>query len=246
MLGILAERIQDNRFLALIKQMLQAEYLEHWVLGTTLSGAPQGGVLSPLLSNTYLDQLDKFVEKTRIPENTRGKVRTHNPAYHRLNGVTERERRRGDCTVVREVIKTRRLLPTKDPQDPGYRRLRYLRYADDHPFGFTGPKTEAEEIKRRRPQFLHDELKLELSQEKSLITHAHSQAARFFGYDISAYHGEAKLSGGRRLTGGSIKPGVPRAVIKAKIAQYFKHGKPTSRHGLVHQDDYTIIATYDA
>ena len=246
MLGILAERIQDNRFLALIKQMLQAGYLEDWVFGSTLSGAPQGGVLSPLLSNIYLDRLDRFVEETLIPENTRGSVRTHNPAYHRLSGVIERGRRRGDRTTVREAIKARRLLPRVDPQDPGYRRLRYVRYADDHLLGFTGPKAEAEEIKRRLTQFLHDELKLELSQEKTLITHARSQAARFLGYDISAYHSNTKLSGGRRLTGGFIKLGVPRAVIKAKTTQYFKRGKPASRHGLVHQDDYTIVATYGA
>jgi hypothetical protein len=112
--------------------------------------------------------------------------------------------------------------------------------------GFTGSRAEAENIKQRLTQFLRDELKLELSQEKTLITHARSQAARFLGYDISAYHGHTKLSHGRRLTGGFIQLKVPRAVIKAKTTQYFRRGKPAHRSGLVNQDDYTIIATYGA
>jgi len=91
-------------------------------------------------------------------------------------------RRRGDTATVRSLRRKLRNLPTQDPCDPGYRRLRYVRYADDTLLGFTGPKAEAEEIKRRLAQFLQDELKLELNQEKTLITHARTQRARFLGY----------------------------------------------------------------
>ena len=69
-------------------------------------------------------------------------------------------------------------MPSGDPRDPGYRRLHYARYADDTLLGFTGPRAEAEEIKARLAAFLRDELKLELSQDKTLITHARTQAAR--------------------------------------------------------------------
>src|SRR4030081_39373 len=104
----------------------------------------------------------------------------------------------------------------------------------------------AENIKQRLTQFLRDELKLELSQEKTLITHARPQAARFLGYDISAYHGHTKLSHGRRLTGGFIQLKVPRAVIKAKTTQSFRRGKAAQRSGRVNQDDYAIVATCGA
>jgi group II intron reverse transcriptase/maturase len=244
MTGILAERIHDNRFLALVRNMLAAGYLEDWVYGATLSGAPQGGVASPILSNIYLHKLDQFVEQVLIPENTRGERRKHNPAYHKLSGKIAVARKHGDRALVRETVRARRQLPSKDPRDPDYRRLRYIRYADDHLLGFTGPKAEAENIKARLAQFPRDELKLELSQEKTLITHARSQAARFLGYDISAYHGHTKLSHGRRMTGGFIQLKVPRSVIKAKTTQYFRRGKPAHRRGLVNQDDYTIVATY--
>src|SRR5919109_714686 len=84
MLETLAEKIHDNRFLRLLRHMLQAGYLEDWVWNATLSGAPQGGVVSPCLSNIYLDRLDKFVETTLMPEYTRGVLRASNPEYDRI------------------------------------------------------------------------------------------------------------------------------------------------------------------
>jgi group II intron reverse transcriptase/maturase len=140
---ILAEKIHDNRFLRLIKQMLQAGYLEDWVWNATLSGAPQGGVVSPVLSNIYLHRLDDFVETVLIPEYTRGKRRASNPAYFRLRSAARRARARGDRAQARQLRARQRSLPSSDPNDPGYRRLRYLRYADDTLLGFTGPKAEA-------------------------------------------------------------------------------------------------------
>ena len=163
LLSMLAEHIHDNRFLRLIKNMLRAGYLEDWQWNATLSGAPQGGVASPVLSNIYLDRLDKFAETVLIPEYTRGKSRKANPAWTKVANAMAAARRRGDRAAVRELRQQRRGLPARDPGDPGYRRLRYLRYADDHLFGFTGPKAEAEQIKQRLAEFLRDDLKLELS-----------------------------------------------------------------------------------
>src|SRR5262249_53357608 len=154
MLAILAEHIHDNRFLRLIKQMLQAGYLEDWEWNATLSGAPQGGVASPVLSNIYLDRLDSFVETVLIPEYTRGKGRRHHSGYNKVSKAIRAARDSGDRAAVRALQQQQRTLPTGDPRDPGYRRLRYCRYADDHLLGFTGPKAEAEEIKARLAAFL--------------------------------------------------------------------------------------------
>ena len=152
MVGILAEKIRDNRFLRLVRNMLQAGYLEDWIWGATLSGAPQGGVVSPILSNVYLHKLDYFVERILIPHYTQGERRASNPAYQRITSAIERARKHGDREKTRELRKRQRLLPSHDPEDPGYRRLRYVRYADDHLLGFTGPKSEAEKIKARLAQ----------------------------------------------------------------------------------------------
>jgi hypothetical protein len=137
-------------------------------------------------------------------------------------------------------------LPSADPGDPGYRRLRYCRYADDHLLGFTGPKAEAEEIKQRLAVFLRDELKLELSQSKTLITHARTGAARFLGYEITVQHNDSKTTRRRRTVNGQVMLRVPLDVIKAKSAPYLHRGEPAKQNALINSDDYSVVATYGA
>jgi group II intron reverse transcriptase/maturase len=246
LLGILAEKIRDNRFLRLIRNMLKAGYLEDWTYRDTLSGVPQGGTVSPILSNVYLDKLDKFVEQELIPQYTRGATRAANPAYRQADALLRRARRRGDRAEARRLFLEMRALPSTDPMDPGYRRLKYIRYADDHILGFTGPKAEAEEIKARLAEFLRETLGLELNQQKTLITHARSQRARFLGYDITVQHSGTKISNGRRSANGKIALKVPPDVIRAQCARYRNHGKPWHRSRLQNLDDYDIIRVYGA
>jgi group II intron reverse transcriptase/maturase len=241
MLRILGEKIHDGRFLRLLQNMLQAGYLEDWEWNATLSGAPQGGVASPILSNIYLDRLDKFVETELIPQYTRGEFRKPNPTYVEVRNAVKRARSRGDRATVRQLRKQQRNLPSGDPQDPDYRRLRYARYADDQLFGFAGPKAEAEQIKTRLTTFLQDDLKLELSQEKTLITHARTGAAKFLGYEITVQHANH-----RRSINGAVGLRVPTDVIKTKCAPYRKLGKPEARTRLVNEDDHAIVETYGA
>jgi len=246
LLGILAEKIRDNRFLRLMRNMLKAGYLEDWTYRDTLSGVPQGGTVSPILSNVYLDKLDKFVEQELIPQYTRGATRAANPAYRQADALLRRARRRGDRAEARRLFLEMRALPSTDPMDPGYRRLKYIRYADDHILGFTGPKAEAEEIKARLAEFLRETLGLELNQQKTLITHARSQRARFLGYDITVQHSGTKISNGRRSANGKIALKVPPDVIRAQCARYRNHGKPWHRSRLQNLDDYDIIRVYGA
>jgi group II intron reverse transcriptase/maturase len=244
MLGTLGEKIHDNRFLRLLRHMLQAGYLEDWEWNSTLSGAPQGGVTSPILSNIYLDRLDTFVETVLIPEYTRGSVRANNPAYREMINAIARARYHGDRTRVRELRKQLRKLPSKNLHDSGYRRLRYVRYADDHLLGFIGPKKEAEDIKTRLAAFLREDLKLELSEDKTLITHARTGAASFLGYEITVGHNPRKLTRGRRAVNGAVGLRVPKAAIKAKCATYMQRGQPARRAPMVNLDDHVIISKY--
>jgi group II intron reverse transcriptase/maturase len=246
MAGILAEKIHDSRFLRLIRNMLKAGYLEDWKWNATLSGAPQGGVVSPILSNIYLHKLGEFAETVLIPEYTRGGARKSSPAYRKIADAAGRARKRGDHAAARELRKQQRSLPSRDTRDPGYRRLRYARYADDHLLGLAGPKAEAEQVKARLAAFLRDDLKLELSADKTLITHARTSAARFLGYEITVRHSDRKLTRGRREVNGDIALRVPLAVIKAKCAPYMTRGKPAHRTRLMNDDDLTIISTYGA
>ncbi|MFJ2583011.1 reverse transcriptase domain-containing protein [Kitasatospora aureofaciens] len=244
MLSTLAEKIRDGRFLQLIDRMLKAGYLEDWQWNDTLSGAPQGGVASPILSNIYLDRFDQFIEQRLIPDYDRGRRRRKNPAYQNVENRIARARRHGDREAVRALQRERRTLPSQDPDDPGYRRLRYVRYCDDFLLGFAGPKREAEEIKARIRAFLLEKLKLELSESKTLITHATSQAARFLGYEIRTQHGDAKITRNRRAVNGAIGLFVPRTVIRDRCARYMSKGKPALRGPLLHDEDFTIVAKY--
>jgi group II intron reverse transcriptase/maturase len=245
LLKILAEKIHDNRFLRLIKHLLQAGYLEEWRYHTTLSGAPQGGIVSPILSNIYLDQLDHFMETTLIPQYTRGLKRKENPAYSRYKYQIAAARKKGEHRQAHKLLRMAQQLPSRDPYDPSYRRLRYIRYADDMLLGFTGTRAEALQIKHQLAMYLRETLKLELSQEKTLITHARTQSARFLSYDIGAQHCNEKLAAdGYRHVNATIGLRVPKDVVKKKISLYQRGGKPLRRLSLASCSDYTLLKTY--
>ncbi len=140
----------------------------------TYSGTPQGGVISPLLANIYLNELDKWVEQELMPcynrsLKERGKRRS-NLECMRLHTATGRAKRKGDFETAKMLRKTMKTIPAQKVNDSKYRKLEYIRYADDFILGFAGPKKEAEEIKERISRFLRDKLNLEMSQEKTLIT----------------------------------------------------------------------------
>jgi hypothetical protein len=174
----------------------------------------------------------------------RGVCRRGNAEYDRVKHALARARQRGDHAAARALRKQLRGLPVQDPSDPGYRRLRYVRYADDILLGFIGPKAEAEEIKRRLGQFLHEDLRLGLSETKTLITHARTEAARFLGYEITTQHANHVITGGRRAANGAIGLRVPRDVIKTKCSRYMQRGKPERRPGLMNDEDHAIISRY--
>jgi group II intron reverse transcriptase/maturase len=240
LMSILREKIQDGRLLNLVEGLLKAGYLEDWDYRPTLSGTPQGGIVSPLLANAYLDRLDKFVERTLIPEYTRGDLRRGNREHQRLSAKIGRRKKKGASEIeLNPLRKARRRTPSKDQFDPDYRRLRYVRYADDFLLGFIGPKDEAEEIKGRIGAFLRDELKLELSPEKTLLTHAGTKKARFLGYEVGIT--TPRRGGSKR---GHVRLRLPIQKLKKKIALYQRDGKPIHRSELLNDSDYNIVALY--
>ena len=245
LMDILGEIIHDERFLRLIRGLLEAGYLEEWTFNQTMSGTPQGSPLSPLLSNIYLNKFDQYVTETLIPEYTKGRMRKDNPAYKQAHNHVYQYRKKGDRTRTKQWIKRRRQLPSRDPNDAEYRRLRYCRYADDFLLGFIGTKTEAEQIKCKIKDWLSNNLSLTLSDQKTLITHAHSSAARFLGYDIVSQHEDSQLTQGRRSINAEIGLRVPRDLLTKKIAKYtMKDGKTTSRPYLMEESDYAIVTQY--
>lgn len=247
LLQILGEKLHDNRFLRLIENLLKAGYMENLKQHQTLSGTPQGSGVSPILSNIYLDRLDTFVEKVLIPEYNRGQNRSHYKPYSDKNARVKFLQKKGELKEARKLHVQVQNMPSRDPLDPNYRRLRYVRYADDVLFGFAGPKQEAEEIKAKLADFLKTTLKLELSAEKTLITHAPTQAARFLGYDITVMQANDRHDHrGRRIINGRIGLRVPAEVVEKLCRRYMRDGKPSHRNELFRDEDFSIITQYGA
>ncbi len=246
LMEILREKIKDNRFLRLIENLLKAGYCEEWSYRPTLSGTPQGGIVSPMLSNIYLDQLDQFVEQTLIPEQARGQRRAENKEYAKLQKLAWYHRKAGHEQRAHELELHYQHMPSKDVTDPQYRRLSYLRYADDFLLAFIGPIAEAQAIKEKLSIFLKERLKLDLSEEKTLITHAQTETAKFLGYEIRVQQEDTKHTEGRRSVNGIVGLRVPATFVEEKSALYMRKRKPIHRPELLDEDDFTIISLYQS
>lgn len=193
LIAILSERISDMRFLRLIRKFLNAGYVEDWVFHKSYSGTPQGGIISPILANIYLDKFDKYIKEYTQKFN-KGKRRKENPIakqlgqkkYYlttKLKQAKNETERRLLLKQIEEVVKERLKYPASDEMDADMKRLKYVRYADDFLIGVIGSKEDCIKIKEDIKQFMADKLKLELSDEKTLITNARKHA-KFLGYDV--------------------------------------------------------------
>ena len=245
MLSILGEKIHDNRFIRLRGNLLKAGYLEDWKYHPTLSGTPQGGIISPLLSNIYLDRLDQFVGTDLLPRYNTSQKRKKNREYMALHHRMFRAKKKGNVTTYDELRKQSLRISSEDRTDPDFRRLRYARYADDTLLGCVGPKAEAMEIKETLRIFLAETLKLEFSKEKTLITHAQTERAKFLGYEIFRFQDDTKHDrSGRRSINGKMSLQVPQEAIRERCQLYMKHGKPVHRAELINDDEYSIVNRY--
>jgi group II intron reverse transcriptase/maturase len=247
LMHILRENIHDNRFLRLIEGALKAGYCEEWKYHPSLSGSPQGGIVSPILSNIYMDRLDRFVQDTVIPEYTRGTRRKEGEGYRRLHSLSTYYRNTGRIERAEELRKAMQQYPSVDPNDEEYRRLRYVRYADDFLLGYAGTLAEATEIKEKIAAFLRTQLNLTLSADKTLITHASTGRARFLGYEIGTMYCQTKFDKLRkRAVNGKIGLYIPEDVLQKKRQRYLRDGKVHHRTELMNDSEYDIIIRYQA
>lgn len=271
LIRLLRKHIQDEKFIDLIWKFLRAGYLEDWKFHGTYSGTPQGGINSPILANIYLNELDQFIEeyKKQFDKGNRGQRRNkeHRKYEHRLHrlrkkckenwsNMSEAEKEEAKAKI-KEWKQKQFSIPYYNPMDKGYRRIQYVRYADDFLIGVVGSKEDCQQIKNDITSFLQKTLKLNLSQEKTLITHS-SNKARFLGYDIIVRRDQTtkKSINGvqQRSRSGDVQLFVPHEVWKKKLIDYLalkidpKTGewKSSSRAPLIRNDDLEILATYNA
>lgn len=274
LVDILRRRIKDEHFIGLIWKFLKAGYMEDWVYHNTYSGTPQGSIISPVLANVYLNELDVYMAQYAERFN-RGKRRGRDKAYQKKanalfkirgkyrgeiwNDMTPEQRR-----AALEEIKTARadMMSTKagNPMDKSYRRVAYVRYADDFLIGVIGSKEDAETLKRDVGAFLKDRLNLELSEEKTLVTHSKNKA-RFLGFDVFSCNNATPKRNERgvlqRLRNGRILLYVPKEKWMSRLFSYGalkirydanckEIWEPVYRKGLLYLDDLEILKQYNA
>ena len=233
LISILRERISDERFLRLIRKFLNAGYVEDWKYNKTYSGTPQGGIISPMLANIYLDKFDKYI-KEYAAKFRKGDRRSINPEYWRLNNkknwlkkklqkTSDEQIRKSYLYEIAQLSKQMLSTPHKDAMDADFRRMQYVRYADDFLISVIGSKSECETIKADITQFMREQLKLELSDEKILITHAQDKA-KFLGYEIFIRKSDAvkrnKDGVLKRDFNGAVVLTLNSAVIQKKLTEY--------------------------
>ena len=268
LVGILRERISDDRFIRLIRKFLKAGYVEDWTFHNTYSGMPQGGIVSPILANIYLDKLDKYVKeyirhfdmgtKRRPGKESNDLANERKRTVRKLKKIKDGTEKAALVARLKAIEQERAAFPSGDEMDGSYRRLKYIRYADDFILGVIGSKEDALRIKEDIKSFLSASLALELSEEKTLITHT-GKSAKFLGYEITVTrnnHQRRDVQGRlRRTYGKRVRLNVSMATLRDKLLEYgameikLRNGKevwkPKCRSGLIFNDDLEILDRYN-
>ena len=268
LVGILRERISDDRFIRLIRKFLKAGYVEDWTFHNTYSGTPQGGIVSPILANIYLDKLDKYVKeyirhfdkgtKRRPGKESNDLANERKRTVRKLKKVKDGTEKAALVARLKAIEQERAAFPSGDEMDGSYRRLKYIRYADDFILGVIGSKEDALRIKEDIKSFLSESLALELSEEKTLITHT-GKSAKFLGYEITVTrnnHQRRDVQGRlRRTYGKRVRLNVSMATLRDKLLEYgameikLRNGKEVwkskCRSGLIFNDDLEILDRYN-
>ena len=262
LIEILQRRIKDSKFIGIIRQFLKAGYVENWQYNNTYSGAAQGGIISPILANIYLNELDKKVIeiKETVDAPSRKPV---NSAYSKVRGrisylnkklkTAKQENKDTLYAEINDLRKQIRKLPYKSQTD---KNIAYVRYADDWLIGVRGSKEDCETIKLELCEFLNTELKLELSEEKTLITHS-SNKVRFLGYDLSVRRSQQFKTNKSGVKSRTLNGTVELLVPFNKIEEFMfdrniirqsesGHYRPMHRTGWIYMPDYEIVERYNA
>jgi len=264
LVDVINSKIKDARLVKLIWKFLKAGYLENWQYHATYSGTPQGGIVSPLFANIYLHELDKFAMK--LAEGfEQPRTQMYTDEYEKISNKLEHIRRKLKTAEGEEraaLIKRKKSLrkellktPSKSQTD---KRIRYFRYADDFIIGVNGNKDDCQELKRTLSEFIRDTLKMELSEEKTLITHSNTPA-RFLGYDIRVRRDNKTIKRGsatnctKRTLNNMTELAVPfddkimkflfdNAIIKQDNGEI----KPIHRKSLLRCTELEIVSTFNA
>jgi group II intron reverse transcriptase/maturase len=270
LINLLKKKIEDKKFIHLIEMMLTAGYIEDWKFHQTYSGTPAGNIISPLLANVYLHELDSFMEDIKTEFN-KGKFRKIKVEYNRIttlirklmkeiDSLKQQEGTIDQIEAIKKQIKIhdkkRKAMTVREPIDPDYKRLRYCRYADDFVIGIIGSKQDAMTVQDKVTQFIETQLHLNIVKEKSHIVHS-QKGTQFLGYNIRIYNGDkiVKTVRSHRHTRvksmiGKMQLHIPqkklRSFCKNKNYGNYETTQSFHRSELINLSDAEIVKAYNA
>ena len=264
LVGLINQKIKDARLIKLIHKFMKAGYVEDWRFYGTYSGTPQGGIISPILANIYLHELDKFVmklkadfdvyEEKRYTPEYRAMLSKQKIAHRHINESVGEERQKW-MEEYKRIRKEIMKIPAKSQTD---KKIKYVRYADDFLIAVNGSREDCVEIKRKLTEFVSQSLKMELSDEKTLITHSNNYA-RFLGYDVrvrrdSTVKRVGKMKVSKRTLNNKVELSIPlsdkihKFIFSKGIAIQKPNGslRPVHRAELLHLSDLEIVSSYNS
>lgn len=264
LINLLSKEIQDQRFLDLIRKAIKAGYIFEGKNIPSEIGVPQGSILSPILSNIYLHEFDKYVANIIDKRSSKSSVTKDNPEYIKYHNILQRSKKwekegkksTEEIKAIRQEAKKKRFnLPSK-VLIRGVMKIAYIRYADDFIIGITGEKAQAQELKElvlatgqnKTPLwclvklFLKEELKIELNEEKTKITNIKHKKIKFLGTYIKHRARNNRHLIIRSKTG-SIQRTIGNSIIMEAPIQEL-HKKLTEKGFFVRKDQKVIPVRY--
>ncbi len=249
LMEIIGKKIKDRRFTNLIHKALKAGYMELRFFKHSITGTPQGSIVSPILSNIYLNELDKFIDKLKLEFDTTSSEKPKiNPTYNRLRYLKNKESNpKVQARIHKLLLKT----PYYKAIDPSFKKITYVRYAYDWILGVRGSKEDCKHILEKIRIYLKEDLKLNLSDSKTLLTNANEDKALFLGTEIFRLRHQSFLSsqfGYIKRNGREVRLESPKQRIVKKLTNkgFLKNNVPVPRFLWLHYDKDTIITLYNS
>lgn len=231
---IIEDKVRDRQFTKLIAKTFKAGYFEFRYYQHDLAGTPQGSIISPILSNIYLHQLDEFVMNLK-GEFDIGTKPHRTSEYRRLEHLLRKAKKSGNSRELRVALSNLRKVPSVDFSDPLYKRLSYVRYADDWIIGIRGSYKDALNILSKVKDYCAN-IGLTVNMEKTKITSINLDRALFLGVNISRSRTENRLLKGRggflRRANKQLRFEAPLDRIKSKLREsgFIKYNESTERN----------------
>lgn len=232
LIELLSNKISDQRFIELIRKSLNAGYLYKYIRKTDIIGTPQGSIISPILANIYLHQLDLFILKLKDEFDFKGKYSFYDSKYRSIQHRLHRARKLGENSFTLRKLAIELRGHNRDYKNEFTRKLQYIRYADDWIIAINGSYNDTKLILNKISDFCLNELGLTVSSEKTKITNSYKDRILFLGTYIKHSSVTTYSLSGKYIkrNSGFLVLSAPMDIIKSKLVKAGFISRQANKH----------------